>query len=523
VRSRSGLSFFTFCALALLAAAVPTGYSTLPRPVELNLFLLLWVGTALSSALSYISSSGVVLSLFPCFQAFLVTAGHTPLLELGFVTATLVGAFALSMRRGMRPATALRQGVILALVTLTSLRMTGFAFRLIFPGPGGGGTDQVARLAFAVPVLIFLNLHLRTLVKLRFLAHSERNLRVFTQITLLPLLSSPLLAPAAADLAAGASPLGGSWLVSVSAGTIAVLAVQMASTMAFERSRFARGRAFEAERVMAGLSGSLAACNSEVSALGLLARACFATSSPAFVRTAWKNISYCYPCEEPGPGERPVRRTGAGGLTVEIWPAMDTSLDPDRLDTFISLTESTLKGLELDRNVTSRAWDFMEAMVYSLDRSDHRLSGYSKRVAEVAMGIGTVLQLQAGLLESLHMAALLHQAAPLLISGGTERQTSFSEASESARYHLPSETLEALTHINENYDGSGEPGGLSGGGIPILARILAVAAAYTAASQSVGPSGALREIVLRRGRIYDPTVVDALSAMESEAPKDQKR
>jgi HD-GYP domain-containing protein (c-di-GMP phosphodiesterase class II) len=241
------------------------------------------------------------------------------------------------------------------------------------------------------------------------------------------------------------------------------------------------------------------------------------------VRTAWKNISYCYPCEEPGPDERPLRRVGAGGLTVEVWPTMDTSLDPDRLDAFISLTESTLKGLELDRNVTSRAWDFMEAMVYSLDRSDHRLSGYSERVAEVAMAIGTGLQLQAGLLESLHMAALLHQAAPLLISGGRERQTSFSEASESAHYHLPSETLEALVHMKENYDGSGEPEGLSGGGIPLLARILAVATSYTAASQSVGPAGALQEIVLRRGRIYDPAVVDVLSEIEAEELTDQKR
>jgi HD-GYP domain-containing protein (c-di-GMP phosphodiesterase class II) len=515
-RSRPGLSFFTLTALVLLILAVPADYSSIPRPLEMNLFLILWVGAALTSALSYISSTGLVLSLFPCFQAFLIASGYSPLLELGFFTATLVGAFALSMRRGMKPVTAFRQGVVLALVTMASLRITGFLFRAVFPEGGTGYLGQVLRMTFLLPPLVFLNLHLRALVKLRPLRHEVRNLRIFAQITILPLLTSPLLAPAAADLSRGAASLEGPWLLIMSAGILAVLAIQTGSTSVFERSRYARGRAFESERAMAELSRNLASCDSILGALGHLARAWYATSSPAAVRVTWRNISFTFPSDGIPEGEAPLRRTGSGGIEVEVWPAMDTSLDPDRMDSFISLTESTVTGLELHRSVTARAWDFMEAMVYSLDRSDHRLSGYSKRVAEVAMDIGNHLLLQPGVLENLHMAALLHQAAPLLVSGERERQTSFSETSDSAHYHLPAETLEALIHMRENFDGSGEPQGLRDGSIPLLARILSVAASFVNAAQSMGRIRALQEIVLRRGRIYDPAVVDVLVSMEQE-------
>lgn len=512
--NRPGLSLFTLIALILLILAVPARYQPLPRPVELNLFLLLWVGVALSSSLSYLSSTGLVLSLFPCFQAFLIASGYTPFLELGFLTATLVGAFALSRRRGMKPVTALRQGVVLGLVTLASLRISGLLYGQIFHGHGTGNLDMVLRMSFLIPLLIFLNLHLRALVKLRPLRHFSRNIRIFLQIIALPLLSSPLLAPAAADLASGAASLHGSWLVSMFAGTLAILAVQIGSTIVFERSKFARGRALEAERAMAGLSRNLASCNSTLSALVHLARAWYATSGPAAVRVTWKNISCTFPSGDGSSREKPLRRKGAAGLTVEVWPTMDTSLDADRMDAFISLTESTIKGRELHQTVTSRAWDFMEAMVYSLDRSDHRLSGYSKQVAEVALGIGHGLLLLPGHLENLHMAALLHQAAPLLISDEKERQTSFSETSGSARFHLPVDTMEALVHMSENYDGSGVPEGLSEGAIPLLARILAVAASFVRVSQSDGPVRALQEIVLRRGRIYDPSVVDMLLSQE---------
>jgi len=511
---RPGLSLFTLSVLVLLALLIPPEYVNIPRPVELNVFLLLWVGVALSSSLSYLSSTGLVLSLFPCFQAFMVTGGYSGFLELGFFSATLAGAFALSRRRGMRMVMAVRQGVVLALVTMISIRFTGFLYHLIFPDAGTGYIQQVLHMALIIPVLIYFNLHLRALVKLRPMSHSGRNLKVFLQIIALPVLSSPLLAQAGADLASGTAFHDGFWLVSLSAGTFALLAVQVGSTIVFERSKYARGRAFEAEKTMAQLSRNLAACNSPLQALRHLTEAWFTTARPEAVRVTWRNVSYAFPAEEERFRDSPLMRRGRSGLQVEVWPTMDTSLDPDRMDAFISQTETAILNQELHRTVTSRAWDFMEAMVYSLDRSDHRLSGYSKFVAEIALGIGNRLLLQPGQLENLRMAALLHHAAPMLISGEVERQSSFDKAPDSMKFHLPEETLNALVHMNENFDGSGAPGGLRETSIPLFARILSIAAAFTRISQTNGQKKALSEIELRKGSIYDPRLVDLLAAVQ---------
>jgi HD-GYP domain-containing protein (c-di-GMP phosphodiesterase class II) len=69
---------------------------------------------------------------------------------------------------------------------------------------------------------------------------------------------------------------------------------------------------------------------------------------------------------------------------------------------------------------------------------------------------------------------------------------------------------------HEHFDGSGYPQGLSGGGIPLGARILSVADAYTAMIENrvYRPARSSEEAMLelRRcaGKDFDPMVVNAL-------------
>ena len=82
----------------------------------------------------------------------------------------------------------------------------------------------------------------------------------------------------------------------------------------------------------------------------------------------------------------------------------------------------------------------------------------------------------------------------------------------------------ALSH-QEKWDGSGYPQGLSGEKIPLSARLMAVADVYDALiSRRVYKAGISHEkaaamIVAGRGKHFDPDVVDAFLALETEGSK----
>ena len=80
---------------------------------------------------------------------------------------------------------------------------------------------------------------------------------------------------------------------------------------------------------------------------------------------------------------------------------------------------------------------------------------------------------------------------------------------------FPYPVVPIVRHHHENWDGSGYPDGLSGDSIPIGARILAVVDCYDALTsdrpyrRALSPADAIEIIEARRGREYDPLVVDA--------------
>jgi len=81
--------------------------------------------------------------------------------------------------------------------------------------------------------------------------------------------------------------------------------------------------------------------------------------------------------------------------------------------------------------------------------------------------------------------------------------------------------LPAILHHHERYDGSGYPAGIAGEGIPLFARIIAVADTYDAIlSTRPYRSGATHDVAAREirkfsGKQFDPVVVEALFACEN--------
>jgi putative nucleotidyltransferase with HDIG domain len=76
-------------------------------------------------------------------------------------------------------------------------------------------------------------------------------------------------------------------------------------------------------------------------------------------------------------------------------------------------------------------------------------------------------------------------------------------------------TAQAVQSMDEHWDGGGYPAGLSGDRIPIAARIIGLAQVVEIFWGVAGPDRALEMAAERRGRWFDPELVDCLSEISS--------
>lgn len=140
----------------------------------------------------------------------------------------------------------------------------------------------------------------------------------------------------------------------------------------------------------------------------------------------------------------------------------------------------------------------LEEVVVSLARAaddrDQGAAGMSERVAHWALSLGTGLGLPEDDLTLLYKAALLHDVGSLGIPAGILAKAGRLDEDEFRHVmehpvlgeHLlrpltqAERLLPAVRHHHERVDGSGYPDGLAGDQIPLFARIIAIADAFTA-------------------------------------------
>ena len=170
------------------------------------------------------------------------------------------------------------------------------------------------------------------------------------------------------------------------------------------------------------------------------------------------------------------------------------------------------------------------ALSATLDAGEHMPSGHSNRVMEYSMMIGEELGLPLEDVEQLRFAGLLHDIgkaglpSELLLKpsklSGEELQRVRAHAELGASIVDQIEFLKSLTpvilHHHERWDGSGYPSGLHADGIPLLARILAVADSFDAMTtkrayrKRLSFAAARNEMVAGAGTQFDPSIVAAL-------------
>lgn len=158
------------------------------------------------------------------------------------------------------------------------------------------------------------------------------------------------------------------------------------------------------------------------------------------------------------------------------------------------------------------------------------LAGHSRRVADLARKIATVMKLNAAECQDIFLAGLLHDigkiglpdallAKPVPNFTGDElglyrKHPAMGEQALMALAELRGAAMIVRAH-HERYDGQGFPEGLSGLAIPIGARILAVANDFdglqigTLSMRRLHLEDARKLIAESRGRRYDPAVIEA--------------
>jgi putative nucleotidyltransferase with HDIG domain len=160
---------------------------------------------------------------------------------------------------------------------------------------------------------------------------------------------------------------------------------------------------------------------------------------------------------------------------------------------------------------------------------DPYTAGHERRVAEIAVAIGTELGFDAQRLEGLRVGGYLHDVGKMSIPSDILSKPAKLSAIEfalikghaQAGYDVlkgvkfPWPVAEMAWQHHERFDGSGYPRSLKGDEIILEARVLAVADVVEAMSShrpyrpGLGIDKALEEIERGGGSAYDPVVADA--------------
>ncbi len=166
----------------------------------------------------------------------------------------------------------------------------------------------------------------------------------------------------------------------------------------------------------------------------------------------------------------------------------------------------------------------VEALAEAINSRDPYTGGHTKRVSQYVMELATALKLPENTIESLRLAAILHDIGKIGIDDAILRKSGALSENELQRMKSHSEigarilgfvdemqdVIPGVQYHHEWFDGSGYPSGLRGEEIPISARIIAIADAFDALTtdrpyrKALNHKDAVQIMADTAGKHFDP-------------------
>jgi len=219
--------------------------------------------------------------------------------------------------------------------------------------------------------------------------------------------------------------------------------------------------------------------------------------------------------------------------SFERWCQAFLAGGTEKLDITIRAEELAGAGSYVDATLDYSLANFMllgtlAKLITVLNQRDSYTKNHSDAVAQYCIEIGKQLELDSDTMQTLYVAGTLHDIGKISVPDHILNKTE-PLTDEEAKYmkehpRLAIELIgwegslrgiaEAVYHHHEHFDGSGYPEGLAGEEIPLLARILAVADAFSAMTTDrpyrpgMNHVDAAGELLDKAGTQFDPSIVE---------------
>jgi len=204
--------------------------------------------------------------------------------------------------------------------------------------------------------------------------------------------------------------------------------------------------------------------------------------------------------------------------------------DASLLAAYAAVLGTMLNAIDLYASLDGAYLGTAEALSAALESKDTYTAEHSRAIADNAVAVGAQLGLEGEDLRMLRYAAALHDIGKIGVPREILNKPAPLDPDEQRKVQEhtvigeriidPIEFLapirQVVRHAHERWDGSGYPDGLSGGDIPLGARIVFACDAYDAMTTDRPYRSAMRDEDARRelrsgaGAQFDPEVVEAL-------------
>ena len=194
--------------------------------------------------------------------------------------------------------------------------------------------------------------------------------------------------------------------------------------------------------------------------------------------------------------------------------------------------------VESSRELEGTLLETIETLNAAVEARDPYTAGHSQRVRRVSLAIGRELRLPARQLGALATAALFHDIGKIgmpdsiltkpdkldRVEATIMREHVTRGAEIVSRISSLKDSVPAIRHHHERWDGFGYPDRLSGTDIPVEAAIIAIADSWDAMTTdrpyavALDVSEAMLQIQAGRGKQYNPAVVDAFFSVARRRP-----